>query len=353
MGRVPPHKQGRLAFGTIDSFLLWRLTGGKVHATDATNAARTLLMDIDRGSWDAELCDLFRVPAALLPELRDCAGDFGTTNVLGAPIRILRRGRRPAGGDGGAGLLCARNDEIDLRHRLLCAAQYRARAGRLAQSPAHDHCLSARRRAHLCARGRDFRCRRRGAVAARRAQAHRGCARSERACRSGRSRRRGLSGAGLCRAWRALVGRIGARRGLRAHAQVGRAPSLPVRPSKRSATRRAISWKQCARIGRLRQADTVLRVDGGMAASDIAMQFLADILGAPVDRPAVMETTALGAAYLAGHAAGLCPDFAGFAAMWKCERRFQPGMDAATRERKWRGWRDAVERTLSHGCKAR
>ena len=89
-------------------------------------------------------------------------------------------------------------------------------------------------------------------------------------------------------------------------------------------------------------ADTVLRVDGGMAASDVTMQFLADILAAPVDRPAVMETTALGAAYLAGSAAGLCPDLAGFAASWKRERRFEPRMDAATRERKWAGWRDAV-----------
>ncbi len=71
-------RAGRLAFGTVDSFLLWRLTGGKVHATDATNAARTLLMDIRRGAWDAELCDLFGVPMALLPEVRDCAGDFGT-----------------------------------------------------------------------------------------------------------------------------------------------------------------------------------------------------------------------------------------------------------------------------------
>ena len=92
--------------------------------------------------------------------------------------------------------------------------------------------------------------------------------------------------------------------------------------------------------------DTVLRVDGGMAASDFTMQFLADILAAPVDRPAVMETTALGAAYLAGLAAGVCPDLAGFAARWKCERRFMPQMDAATRERKWAGWRDAVARTL-------
>ncbi len=94
-------------------------------------------------------------------------------------------------------------------------------------------------------------------------------------------------------------------------------------------------------------AGTVLRVDGGMAASDVTMQFVADILAAPVDRPAVMETTALGAAYLAGAAAGLCPDLGGFAATWKCERRFEPRMDAATRERKWAGWRDAVARTLT------
>ena len=91
----------------------------------------------------------------------------------------------------------------------------------------------------------------------------------------------------------------------------------------------------------------MLRVDGGMAASDVTMQFVADILAAPVDRPAVMETTALGAAYLAGAAAGLCPELAGFAAMWKCERRFVPEIDAATRERKWAGWRDAVARTLT------
>ena len=93
---------------------------------------------------------------------------------------------------------------------------------------------------------------------------------------------------------------------------------------------------------------TVLRVDGGMAASDVTMQFLADILAAPVDRPVVMETTALGAAYLAGHARRACaPILPGFAATWKRERRFEPRMDAATRERKWAGWRDAVARTLS------
>jgi glycerol kinase len=95
------------------------------------------------------------------------------------------------------------------------------------------------------------------------------------------------------------------------------------------------------------QTTTVLRVDGGMSASDITMQFVADILDAPVDRPVVMETTALGAAYLAGRAAGVCPDLADFAAMWKLDRRFEPAMDATLRARKWSGWHDAVQRTLT------
>ncbi len=90
-----------------------------------------------------------------------------------------------------------------------------------------------------------------------------------------------------------------------------------------------------------------LRVDGGMAASEPAMQFLADILGRPVERPKVTETTAVGAAYLAGRTAGLCPDLNDFAAQWRCERRFAPGMEALTAAHKYAGWRDAVRRTLT------
>ena len=94
-------------------------------------------------------------------------------------------------------------------------------------------------------------------------------------------------------------------------------------------------------------SSSVLRVDGGMTASEMTMQFLADILGVPVDRPKVMETTALGAAYLAGRTAGLCPDLDGFAAQWRLDRRFEPHMDEATRAQKYAGWRDAVRRTLT------
>ena len=115
----------------------------------------------------------------------------------------------------------------------------------------------------------------------------------------------------------------------------------------RSATRPATCSTRCAPTGRRQGADTVLRVDGGMTASDYAMQFLSDILAVPVDRPAFMETTALGAAYLAGRKAGFCPDLDGFAATWRLERRFAPEMDAQTRDRKWSGWQDAVRRTLT------
>ena len=96
-------------------------------------------------------------------------------------------------------------------------------------------------------------------------------------------------------------------------------------------------------------AGTVLRVDGGMTASDITMQFLADILASPVDRPVVMETTALGAAYLAGYQAGVCPDPAGFSATWKLDRRFEPAMDETVRARKWAGWQNAIARVRTSG----
>ena len=96
--------------------------------------------------------------------------------------------------------------------------------------------------------------------------------------------------------------------------------------------------------------DTVLRVDGGMTASDFTMQFLADILDAPVDRPVVQERTALGAANLAGLAAGVCPQPGEFAKCWKRDRRFEPNMDAAIRARKWSGWQDAVRRTLARSA---
>ncbi len=169
-------EKGELAFGTVDSYLIWRLTGGKSHATDATNACRTLLYNIETSDWDDELLELFRMPRAMLPVVKDNADDFGVTDpeVLGRSDPHLRRGRRPAGGDDRAGLLHAGHAEIDLWHGLLRAAQHRQRYGALEEPAADHHRLSHRRQDHLCARGRDLHGRRLGAVAARQAAAVRG-----------------------------------------------------------------------------------------------------------------------------------------------------------------------------------
>jgi glycerol kinase len=349
--RVAAHA-GRLAFGTIDSFLLWRLTGGRLHATDATNAARTLLMDVRRGEWDAELCELFGVPRALLPEIRDCVGDLGVTDVLGAPLPIRgMAGDQQAAtvgqacfspgmmkstyGTGCFALINTGQAPIFSKHRLLTTIAYQiggqrtyALEGAIFVAGAAVQWL--RDGLKLITAAPEV-----NALAA--------------AANPAEQVYLVPAFVGLGAPWWDADAR-GALYGL---TRSSGAPELA------RAALEAVGYQTRDLLEAVRAdwpsapADTVLRVDGGMAGSDITLQFLADILGAPVDRPAVTETTALGAAYIAGYAAGLCPDPPGFARMWKCERRFQPAMEAAARERKWRGWRDAVQRTLSAGGKAR
>jgi glycerol kinase len=341
-------RAGRLAFGTVDSFLMWRLTGGKAHLTDATNAARTLLLDIRDGRWDASLCDLFGVPAGMLPEVRDCAGDFGTTQpeLFGGPIRILGvAGDQQAAtvgqgcftpgmmkstyGTGCFALLNTGAEPVASRSRLLTTIAYQ---------------LGGRRSYAL--EGAIF-------IAGAAVQWLRDALKVIGAAPDVNALAAAADPAEQVYLVPAFVG-LGApwwdaqARG----ALFGLSRKSGVAELAR-ATLEAVGYQTRDLVEAMRAdwpaggADTVLRVDGGMAASDVTMQFVADILNAPVDRPAVMETTALGAAYLAGAAAGLCPDVAGFAATWRCERRFEPRMDAATRERKWTGWRDAVARTMT------
>ena len=339
-------REGRLAFGTVDSFLLWRLTGGKVHASDATNASRTLLLDIHRGSWDAELCRLFDVPEALLPQVRDCAGDFGTTELFGRPIRILGiAGDQQAAmvgqgcfapgmvkstyGTGCFALLNTADQPVASKNRLLTTIAYQ---------------LGGRRTYAL--EGAIF-------VAGAAVQWLRdalkviGTAPDVNALAAAADPAEQVylvpAFVGLGAPWWDANAR-GALFGLTRKSGVAELAR---------ATLEAVGYQTRDLLEAMQAdwpaagTDTVLRVDGGMAASDLTMQFVADILDAPVDRPGVMEITALGAAYLAGYAAGVCPDLPGFAARWRCERRFEPQMDAATRERKWAGWRDAVARTRS------
>ncbi|GIK99010.1 MAG: glycerol kinase [Alphaproteobacteria bacterium] len=338
---------GRLAFGTIDSFLLWRLTGGRVHRTDATNAARTLLVDIHRGAWDPEMLALFRVPPALLPEICDCAAEFGQTELFGGAIAVrgiagdqqaatVGQGCFAPGmmkstyGTGGFALLNTGDAPVRSANRLLTTVAYQ---------------LDGKRTYAL--EGAIF-------IAGAAVQWLRDSVRligeaphsGELAAISDHAEEVYLVPAfvGLGAPWWDSEAR-GAIYGLTRNsgvAEIARAALESVGYQTRDLLEAMrADWPAAT------EADTVLRVDGGMTASEWTMQFLADILAAPVDRPTVMETTALGAAYLAGRQAGVCPDLPGFAATWKRDRRFEPRMEAATRERKWAGWRDAVRRTLT------
>jgi glycerol kinase len=339
-------EHGRLAVGTIDSFLLWRLTGGKLHVTDATNAARTLLLDVRRGCWDKELCELFHIPPSLLPEVRDCADHFGSTTVLGGSIPIcalvgdqqaatVGQGCFAPGmlkatyGTGCFALLNTGETPVASNNRLLTTIAYQ---------------IGGRRTYAL--EGAIF-------IAGAAVQWLRDALKvissapevNALAARADPAEEVYMVPAfvGLGAPWwdadaRAAI--YGLTRNAGA-AELARAALEAVGYQTRDLLEAMrADWPAAG-------SHTILRVDGGMAASDITMQFVADMLGAPVDRPAVMETTALGAAYLAGVVVGLCPDPAGFARMWRCERRFEPQLDAESRERKWRGWRAAVERTLS------
>jgi glycerol kinase len=340
---------GRLAFGTIDAFLLWRLTGGRVHATDASNAARTLLLDIGSGQWDAELCQLFGVPPTMLAQVRDCDGNFGSTEpgLFGGAIRVLgMAGDQQAAtigqgcfapgmmkstyGTGCFALLNTGSQRVASRNRLLTTIAYQLEGKRTYALEGAIFIAGAAvqwlRDAHkLIARASDI-----DALAARADPAEEVYLVPA------------FVGLGAPY-WDAQA--RGAIFGLSRNsgaAEFARAALEAIGYQTRDLLEAMhADWPQA------QGAETVLRVDGGMTASDAAMQFLADILASPVDRPVVMETTALGAAYLAGRAAGLCPDLDGFAAQWRLKRRFLPHMDAATRERKYAGWKDAVSRTLT------
>jgi glycerol kinase len=340
---------GKLAFGTIDSFLLWRLTGGKVHATDASNAARTALFDIGTGQWDDGLCKLFGVPQSLLPQVHDNAGEFGVTEpeLFGAPIRILGMA-----GDQQAALIghgCFKPGMMKSTYGTGCflvlntGAERVASRNRLLTTIAYQ--LDGKRTYAL--EGALF-------IAGAAVQWLRDALKIIKEAAQTDALAVLADPAEQVYLVPAFVGlgapywdpqARGAIFGLTrssGDAEIARATLESVGYQTRDLldAMRA-DWPAAAK------SSSVLRVDGGMTASEMTMQFLADILAVPVDRPKVMETTALGAAYLAGRAAGLCPDLDGFAAQWRLDRRFTPRMDEAVRAQKYGGWRDAVRRTLT------
>ncbi|MBZ0128460.1 MAG: glycerol kinase GlpK [Rhodobacteraceae bacterium] len=337
---------GRLALGTIDSFLIWRLTGGKVHATDATNAARTMLYDIGRGDWDADLLALFGVPASALPEVRDSAGDFGTTDpaLFGAAIAI-----RGVAGDQQAasiGQACFRPGMLKSTYGTGCFALMNTGQRMIRSTNRLLTTIASRLNGEVTyalegsifVAGSGVQWLRDGlGIIAEAAEVNALAAAADPDQRVYLVP--AFTGLGApywdadCR------GAIyGLSRGT-GRAEIARAALQSVAFQTRDliAAMQA-DWPEAG--------ETILRVDGGMAASDWAMQAIADQLDAPVDRPVVTETTALGAAYLAGLGAGITPGPEAFAASWALQHRFTPDMDSATRASDYAGWQDAVRRTL-------
>ena len=337
---------GELAFGTVDTWLIWNLTGGRVHATDATNAARTMLYNIATGEWDADICAVLGVPMALLPEVRDCAADFGSTraDLFGREIPILGvAGDQQAAtvgqacftpgmmkstyGTGCFALLNTGEDRVPSTHRLLTTIAYQ-----LDGKP--TYALEG----SIFIAGAVVQWLRDGLKIIRHASETQGLAEAADE----------TQGVILVPAFTGLGAPYwqpdcrGAVYGLTRNS----GPAEMARAALESVGYQTRDLLEAMRADWGKAADGILRVDGGMTASNWAMQFLSDILGAPVDRPVVTETTALGAAYLAGLQAGICGSPAEFAKTWALDRRFEPKMEAAVRRAKYARWGRAVQATI-------
>jgi glycerol kinase len=346
LDRVPGARDlaraGHVAFGTIDSFLIWRLTGGKLHVTDATNASRTALYDIRKGRWDEGLCELFNVPANCLPEVRDSAGDFGITDpgVLGEAIPI-----RGVAGDQQAALVgqaCFAAGELKSTYgtgaflvlntgqqivrstkRLLSTVAYRLN-GRTTYA-LEGSILSA---------GSTIQWLRDGLGLVARAPEIEALAGSV----------PDTGGVYLVPAFTGLGAPywdpdargtlVGLTRGS-GRAEIARAGLDSVAYQTRDLL-------DAMAADGIRPAS--LKVDGGMAQNGLFLQRLADILDVPILRPRMAESTAFGAACLAGLGSGTYASLDELARLWKSDARCEPKLDAATRERELAGWKEAVRR---------
>ncbi|MBY8975381.1 glycerol kinase GlpK [Rhodobacteraceae bacterium NNCM2] len=339
-------ENGELAFGTVDSWLIWHLTGGRTHVTDATNASRTLLYNIHDGAWDPHLCALLRIPFDMLPEVHDSAADFGATNAFGPTIPILGvAGDQQAAtvgqacfepgmmkstyGTGCFAVLNTGDQPVTSQNRLLTTIAYQ-----LDGKP--TYALEG----SIFIAGAVVQWLRDGLKIIKEASETQILA--EQADESQPlyivPAFTGLGAPYWDAECRGAIFGITRNTG---PAEFARAALESVGYQ----TRDLLQAKQgdC----QFDMANTVLRVDGGMTASDWTMQFLADILGVPVDRPVIAETTALGAAWLAGMKAGIYPDQQGFAEMWARDRRFEPKMAPEAADARYAGWQDAVQRTLT------
>ena len=337
---------GELAFGTVDTWIVWNLTGGAQHVTDATNAARTMLYDIRKGRWSKTICDRFNIPMSMLPEVRDCAAEFGETrpDLFGRKIPICGiAGDQQAAtvgqacftpgmlkstyGTGCFALLNTGDTPVVSNNRLLTTIAYQ-----LDGKP--TYALEG----SIFIAGAVVQWLRDGLKIIREAKETQPLA--ERAD-PGQNVVLVPAFTGLgAPYWNAEC--RGAVFGLTRNS----GPEELARAALQSVgfqTRDLLDAMTADWDG---NSDTALRVDGGMSASDYAMQFLSDIIGAPVDRPQVLETTAMGAAWLAGQRMGIYPDQDAFARSWALDRSFTPAMDEETRATKYAAWKRAVDATI-------
>ena len=337
---------GDLLFGTVDSYLIWRLTSGRLHATDATNAARTLLYDIHRGAWSPEICELLDIPMAMLPEVKNCADDFGETEaaLFGGAIAIRGvAGDQQAAtvgqacfepgmlkstyGTGCFALLNTGDAPVQSQNRLLTTIAYQ-----LDGKP--TYALEG----SIFIAGAVVQWLRDGLKIIGTAAETQGLAETADPSQD-LVMVPAFTGLGAPY-WNADC--RGAMFGLTRNtgpAEIAKAALESVAYQTRDLIEAmSADWDNAG--------DTVLRIDGGMVANNWAMQMLSDQLGAPVDRPVVTETTALGAAYLAGLAAGICPPPEKFAARWKLEKRFEPEVNHDQSDKLYAGWKQAVARLL-------
>ncbi|QHQ33770.1 glycerol kinase GlpK [Algicella marina] len=338
---------GELAFGTVDSFLIWRLTGGAAHVTDATNAARTMLYNIHQGAWDEDICALLDIPMAMLPDVKDCAADFGMArgDLFGREVPILG-----VAGDQQAatvGQACFKPGMLKSTYGTGCFALLNtgdapvASSNRLLTTIAYqlDGKPTYALEGSIFIAGAVVQWLRDGLKIIRDA------AETQPLAEAADETQPlylvpAFTGLGApywdaeCR---------GAIYGLTR----GSGPAEFARAALESVAYQTRDLLEAMQADWDGGEASVLRVDGGMSASDWTMQFLADMLGASVDRPEVLETTALGAAWLAGMRVGIYPDMDGFTERWALERRFEPQMEDGTRQEKYTGWKDAVARTLS------
>ena len=340
-------ERGELAFGTVDTWLIWKLTGGKRHVTDATNASRTLIYNIHDNDWDADLCALLGIPTGLLPEVLDSSDDFGLTDagILGRSLPILGvAGDQQAAtvgqacfapgmvkstyGTGCFALMNTGTRPVTSNNRMLTTIAYRlngettyALEGSIFVAGAAVQWLRDGLQMINDAS--------QSQALAEKADPHQ-----------------------TIYLVPAFVG-LGAphwdadARGAMFGLTRNTGPKEITKAVLQSVGYQTSDLVEAMHADWPDAQETVLRVDGGMTASDWTMQFLADILGAPVDRPTIAETTALGAAWLAGSKAGVWPGQAEFAETWKLEKRFEPVLPEADRQELLSGWKDAVRRTRS------